>query len=431
MGKNLVSSRDRPILQDLARQVADIAADPVMARRRRLWADHNSLKNLHPMMLVFPEGAWIELVPVATLRCEGAFAREAELDLRKIIYTYEHFQDDSVVEAEWIAPDWWDHRFIKDTGWGVEIERHSEPDARGAFGFKPVLRESADIEKLHFPEIIYDEKGHLEFVAEMQELFGEWLTVRKTGIKHISFHMMKECTGWIGLEETLYAMIDRPAFVHEVMTILEEGNQRYLDQLFDMNLLSLNNDNTYQSTGGVGYTDELPRAGFDPQRVRTMDMWGSSESQEFQGVSPAMHAEFALQYETRLLARFGLTGYGCCEDLSNKLDIVFTIPNLRRISISPFADVAVSAARLKGDYIFSWKPQPAHLVGDFDEGRLRDYLARTLALAQEHGNVLEIILKDTHTCEHRPARFDRWTQICRELIGECSEQGDTGFSNAA
>ena len=57
--------------------------------------------------------------------------------------------------------------------------------------------------------------------------------------------------------------------------------------------------------------------------------------------------EFALQYEKPLLEPFGLTGYGCCEDLSRKLDDVLTIPHIRRISISPFADVDLSAARLK------------------------------------------------------------------------------------
>jgi hypothetical protein len=185
-----------------------------------------------------------------------------------------------------------------------------------------------------------------------------------------------------------------------------------------MNLLSLNNDNTYQNTGGNGYTDELPAQGFDPDRVRLIDMWASSESQEFQGVSPRMHRDFALQYEKRLLERFGLTGYGCCEDLSHKLYDIFTIPNIRRISISPFADVASCAQQMKGNYIFSWKPHPAHLIGNFDEDLIKDYLRRTLELASEHGNVLEIILKDTHTCEHRPERFDRWTRICRELIEE-------------
>jgi hypothetical protein len=80
--------------------------------------------------------------------------------------------------------------------------------------------------------------------------------------------------------------------------------------------------------------------------------------------------------------------------------------------------VDTCAPKLKSNYIFSWKPHPAHLVGEFDEALIRRYLRHTLELAQQNENVLEIILKDTHTCEQHPQRFDRWTQICRELITE-------------
>ena len=30
--------------------------------------------------------------------------------------------------------------------------------------------------------------------------------------------------------------------------------------------------------------------------------------------------------------------------------------------------------------------------------------------------MLEIILKDTHTCDHHPERFTLWTKIARELV---------------
>ncbi|MFL7868772.1 MAG: hypothetical protein AB8I58_08090 [Anaerolineales bacterium] len=414
----IFTTQDRKILRDLARQVAEIADDPVMEERRQLWSEHNSLRSSRPMMLVFPEGSWIELIPQNSLQCQSEWARAAEMRLRQMIYTYDHFQDDTVVEKEWQASEWWQQDFFRDTGWGIEIERQQASDQRGAFAFKPVIRERADLKKLRYPEVVYDQAAHERAVEGMHDLFGDILEVKKTGIKHVSFHMMMICTGWLGLENILFDMIDRPEFVHEVMRFLESGYHNWLDQLEEMNLLSLNNDNTYQSTGGNGYTTELPAPDFDPQQVRTIDMWGSSESQEFQVVSPKMHAEFALQYEKRLLARFGLNGYGCCEDLSKKLDEVFTIPNLRRISISPFADVDVCAPKLKGDYIFSWKPHPAHLVGEFNQELIRDDLRHTVELAHQHGNVLEIILKDTHTCEHHPERFDRWTQICRQVIDE-------------
>lgn len=134
-------------------------------------------------------------------------------------------------------------------------------------------------------------------------------------------------------------------------------------------------------------------------------------------VSPEHHEEFAFQYEKRLLAPFGLVGYGCCEDLTHKLRFVLTLPRLRRVSISPWADVDSCATQLAGaNVIFMWKPQPAHLVGTFNEALIRATIRRGLTAARTHGCVLEMALLDTHTCENHPERFDRWSQIVREEI---------------
>jgi hypothetical protein len=143
-------------------------------------------------------------------------------------------------------------------------------------------------------------------------------------------------------------------------------------------------------------------------------MWASAESQELTQVSPAMHTEFALNYERRLLKHFGLNGYGCCEDLTHKLDSVLTIPNIRRISISPWANVERCANYLQNKCIFSWKPHPGYIASDFDPQHIQEYIQD--ALNKTKDCVLEIILKDTHTCQNHPERFTQWTKITRKLI---------------
>jgi hypothetical protein len=55
-------------------------------------------------------------------------------------------------------------------------------------------------------------------------------------------------------------------------------------------------------------------------------------------------------------------------------------------------------------------------VGTFDEEHIRAYIRRTLEATR--GCVVEMILKDTHTCEHQPERFDRWLTIAREVRAE-------------
>lgn len=407
----MMASQDRSILRDLARRVADIAAMPIQAERRELWKKHNRLQPTRPLILVFPEGSWTELLPEKDLCCEGEASRRIEWTLRSRIYHHEHFQDDTVIEKEWVVP-----KVIVNSGWGLEGKRIPSTEERGAWKFDPVIREPADLRKLRFPEIAYDEPATLQALAQMQDLFGDILDIRLKGIAHISYHLMAEYTAWRGLEEMMVDMYLQPQMLHDAMAFLEKGHQHVLKQYIEQNLLSLNNDNTYHSSGGNGYTDELPAPGFAPDRVRPCDMWASAESQELAQVGPRQHAEFALTFEKRLLEPFGLTGYGCCEDLTYKLDDVLTIPHIRRISISPFANVDICAEKL-GNYIFSWKPHPSHLVGDFDEALIRAYIRHAVQVTQQHGCVLEMILKDTHTCEHHPERFDRWTQIAREQVG--------------
>ena len=404
-----ISPRDRAIIRDFATRVAAIAALPVQAERKRLWTLHNSLKRPRPMILVFPEGSWREIMLDSALACEGARARGIERGLRIQIYQHEHFDTDNIIEGVWRVA-----KAISVSGWGLDPKWHRSDQATGARGFDPVITGPADLKKLKFPEVSYDEEASLRSLQEVHELVGDIMPVKLVGVSHVSFHLMSLYTSLRGLEQVMLDMYENPSMLHDAMAFLEEGNRRIVQQYIDLNLLSLNNDNTYHSSGGNGFTTDLPKLGFNPDRVRPCDMWASAEAQELAQVSPAMHVEFSMQYEKRLLEPFGLNGYGCCEDLTRKLDDVLAIPNIRRISLSPWADVEACARKLGDKYIFSWKPHPAHLAGTFDPAMVKDYIRH--ALEATKNCVFEIILKDTHTCDNQPQRFDQWTRIARELV---------------
>ncbi|MFO8007292.1 MAG: hypothetical protein R6V05_06095 [Candidatus Brocadiia bacterium] len=405
-----LSDNDRSILRDLAKRVREAAELPVMAERRELWKQHNALRPVRPMILVFPEGAWGELITEEDMQCAGEEARRIEWGLRARLFYHKRLHDDTVIEPEWVV-----HKAVNDTGHGLAPRFVDSTEERGAWGFDPVLRERSDLDKLSMPKVSHDEEATNRAVEQAEELLGDILPVRLKGVDRISFHPMAQLCKLRGLGQVMMDMATAPEFVHEAMSILAEGHRRRVEQYVEQDLLDLNNDGTYHSSGGVGYTDEMPQDDYDG-RVRPCDMWASAEAQELAQVSPAMHAEFALQYEKRLLEPFGLNGYGCCEDLTHKLDDVLTIPNIRRISISPFADVPACAEKLGGDYILSWKPHPAHLCGEFNPERIRAYIRDAVEAALANGCVLEMILKDTHTCEHHPERFTIWTQVAREVV---------------
>jgi hypothetical protein len=127
-----------------------------------------------------------------------------------------------------------------------------------------------------------------------------------------------------------------------------------------------------------------------------------------------MHEEFALQYERRWMEQFGLNYYGCCEPLHAKVDLLKTIPNLRKISMSPWADVEEMVRETNGEIVLSYKPNPAVLAEDsWDPDAARRDLAEVLK--RTRGCAVEIIMKDISTLRYEPQRLWEWSVIAMEL----------------
>jgi len=126
-----------------------------------------------------------------------------------------------------------------------------------------------------------------------------------------------------------------------------------------------------------------------------------------------MFAEFIFPYQLPILDRFGLNCYGCCEPLDKRWRYIQNIPRLRRVSVSPWADIEVMAEQLGNRYIFSLKPNPAYLaVPVMDEDFVRSGLKKTMAAI--HDCRVEIIMKDNHTIGNNPENVKRWCRIARE-----------------
>ena len=128
-----------------------------------------------------------------------------------------------------------------------------------------------------------------------------------------------------------------------------------------------------------------------------------------------MNEEFEVPYMSRIFAYFGSVYYGCCERLDDRLHIIDRMPNIRKISCSPWSDREHFASVLPKKYIMSNKPTPAYLGGSsFDEDVIRRDLRRTLAAAKANGLGLELLLKDITTVQKDPRRLWRWSEIALE-----------------
>ena len=404
--------KDRQVLRELAKKVAEIGHHPRQAKRREMWRRHNGLEKVKPMVLVFPECSWGEILPDSTLQCADGLARSYEMHFRRQVYYWEHIRDDNVTEP-WVKVGlaW------RSTGWGLEPGFIRSDMARGAWHIDPPIKDpEEDIKKLKFPDLVIDEEATQRNFEAVREAVGDILEVKIhrrifawnfTGLANLMIYLR-------GLDQMMWDMAERPEWVNRVMSFLAEGNMRLLDQVEAYDKLDLVNTDDYVGSGGLAYTDELPAEGFTG-RVRLRDLWGFAEAQELVGVSPAMHEEFVFRHQRPMLERFGLNCYGCCEPVTDRLEYVLKFPHMRRISISPWADRRKAAEGLGDKYIFSSKPNPAHLVGDFDEDFVRAYIRETLDIAKDC--ILEIVLKDVHTVEHDASRLWAWTRIAQEETG--------------
>lgn len=398
---------DRTYLRDLAKRVADSAADSYYAERRELWYDFNDLRPRRPMVLIFPEGSWVELLPDSTMRIEDPFWRRQEWYLRYLIYRSEHLRDDNVIDPIIeVSPA------RGATGWGLDTRMTPRTMARGAAAYDPVIREPDDFRKMTRPYFFANHQHNKETYERLHTVFGDILTVRWKRSPGINTSLVNFVCYLRGLEQVMIDMVDRPAWLHEVFTFLMENTQRLLDELEASGQLQLMDGTDYAGSGGTCYTHQLPAPDYNG-RARCKDTWGFAESQEYTGISPRMYYDFAIKYQAPLLERFGLNCYGCCEDLTDKLDLIIEhIPHLRRISISPWTNVEVAAEKLQDRFVFSWKPRPTMVTDPYSPAAIRKEIRRTLEVTR--GCVVEMILKDTHTCNNHPERMTEWVRIAQE-----------------
>jgi hypothetical protein len=401
-----ISADERGILRGLAHQVAELAARAVEDEKRKLWYRHNDLRRTRPLIFCDPENGWNEIIRPTDLECQGPLARMWEMVLRKEIFWGAEMCDDRVIEPYFNVG----HVFTE-SDWGMAPVKIGGEDG-GSYVWDPPLKSYADMGDLRFPEITVEYEATERLLDLAKETLGDVLTVRLKTYWWWTLGMTWTLVDIRGLAQIMYDMFDHADELHQLMAFLRDGHLNKLDFLEKNGLLSLNTEGTYVGSGGFGWTKELPQSDFDGH-ARTRDMWGFAESQETVGISPEMFAEFVFPYQLPILERFGLSCYGCCEPLDKRWHIVQQIPNLRRVSVSPWADPSKMAEMLGDRYIYSMKPSPTDLaMGSFDEDRVRAKLREDFHTTR-HCHV-EAIMKDNHTIGNDPQRVIRWVQIARE-----------------
>lgn len=399
---------DRSILRDLASKYMEVCRDPEQDVRRDLWRRHNSLKQTRPLIYV-RAFAWAEM-PESRCECEDPFLRAYEGWFRHQLFWYA-LGDDSIFEP-WVTVNA-AHRCA---GWGVDVARRFADLPGGSYKGDYPIKELSDTSRLRAPWHEIDGDATSAVAQRLGDAIGDIITInvdRGPAYRMWTGDISTDLGHLRGIEHFMADMIDNPKWLHELVGFMSEGILRTHDQAEVAGDWSL----SAHQNQAMFYAEELPDPTPNVNGVNRSQLWGYMAAQEFVGVSPSMHEEFLLRYQLPILSKFGLTAYGCCEDLTRKIDILRRMPNLRRIAVSPFADAARCAEQIGRDYVLSYRPSPADMVSySWNPSRARSILKRDLGACRECH--VDITLKDVETVQCDPHRVREWVALTRRIIDE-------------
>ena len=415
-------AKEKEILRALAKQAAEISELPIQQKTFKAWKGLNGLKPERPMFMI-DQLPWGELNRDGemNLECEDWLTRHFESQLRETLYRWRHIQDDRVVTNTIRTP-----KAISNTGFGMHINEElilGEPGtAANSHDYKDILQNEEDIEKIQTPKISEDKEASKKWLDTASDIFGGIMRVTQGGAGAEYGHIWDVISTWHGVEECMLDILDRPEFIHK---ILDKMFGLYLYQLDEYERLGLIDVGTPLIHCTGAYTDELP--GFageseeelEKYRYSAKNIWTMGAAQLFSMVSPEAHDEFEIAYHKKWYARFGLGYYGCCEPLDLKIHVIAKLPNVRKISMSPWVDMERGAEAMAGRFVFSRKPNPAFLssASAWMPELVRKDLVDAYTIAGKYGNPCELILKDVSTTGNTPERLWEWAKIAAEVCG--------------
>jgi hypothetical protein len=412
--KMSISKKDKQILRELSSKYMSIASLPVHKEKIELWKSLNRSQMQRPMVCI-EQLPWNELNENNEITClvEDPFWNKIEWDLRTQIYKWNHFPVDMVLEPYITIP-----KSIHNSGYGLEIHVErlelTEGTTAASQHFTNTLKDYDDIEKIKDMQITVDNNQSEIWMNEAKEIFDGIAPIMQG--HGIGFHLgvWDYLTQLMSIEDAFYEIVDRPEFVHACMERITEATIAGIKQA---NELKIHDDIVNLCHCSYVYTDELlPDCGKGKGSI-SKNSWSFGLAQLFTAVSPKVTEEFELPYITRMAEYFGMIYYGCCDRLDDRLNIIKRIPNLKKVSCSPWSNRKKFAEEIGNKLIMSNKPTPAFIANDYvDWNNIRTDLQYTVDLAKANNVNLELILKDVSTVNLKPERLTKWAEIAMEVV---------------
>lgn len=408
-----MTQKDTKILRNLANAYMEVATLPVQNEKVELWKSLNAGKMQRPMVTIC-QLPWHELNGDGelTLHVEDPVFRQVENEMRQLLYKWKNFPADMVVEPIIPIP-----MAISGFDYGMEVQEDiSVSDAANSVVshyYTNQFETFEDVAKIKDMQITHDEAETNRRMELANEIFAGIAPVRPKG--HI-FHLgpWDNLSTWMGIEAVYMELVDNPELMH---ALVRRHTDAIIAGLKQANALGVVDSQSNLCHCSHIYTNELlPGPGAGGAQT-TYNSWGFGLAQPFTSVSPATTKEFEIPYITEMAKYFGGIYYGCCDRLCDRMDMVKQIPNVRKLSCSPWSDREKFAEQIGPTLTMSAKPNPAFVANSLiDYDVIENDLRETVEAARRHNVNLEFILKDVSTVQYQPQRLQKWNEIVMKVV---------------
>ena len=165
-------------------------------------------------------------------------------------------------------------------------------------------------------------------------------------------------------------VIDAPEAVHALMAFVSEAMLRqhrlreargWINTLVDpQDAPGANGAGRYHAGDFMRVNAAYLASDFHHRPPQLRDEWAYVSAQTAAGLSPAMYDEFVHPYHVPLAAPYtnGTVYYHGCECLDRKFATIVTLPNLRRLHVSPWSSVAAARGASDGRMVLEVHAHP-------------------------------------------------------------------------
>ena len=406
--------KDRRVLRDLALKVAEIAALPEQKKTRELWRTNNDLESVPRPPVYMDQLPWHEINHAEEMRlaCEDPFLRGVEQNLRQTLFRWNHFRCDMIVRPFYDL-----EKSVNGLNYGIHVLEDtcvtdSENDVI-SHAYIDQLKTSEEVQAMQADIIETDAALDAARKAQLEDIFGDVYPVRLAGVS-IHSDVWDRITQMRSVTDVLEDLIEDPDLIIKTVKKFVWITERTIEQCEALGLLDPML--SYIHCTGA-FTKDLPVENGLDRKATPKDCWSFGMAQMFTTVSPKMHEAYEIDLVKPLYDRFGLMYYGCCEPLHHKIGIIRKLSNVRKISVSPWADIDIAADSIGRDYVFSSKINPAFIAVDFSRDAIAGQVEHVLEATRRNGTPAELILKDVSTVQYDISRLERWCELVMSIIG--------------